>query len=117
MDRNNFTGLFLILLIIVVSVYLLRPSEEELKREQLLQNSIARAKSAPNAQVADTLTNNNSVLDTTQAVAVQDSVSATGPFGAAKNGSQRIITLENELIKVNISNKGRSEERRVGKEQ
>jgi len=106
MDRNTFTGLFLMLLIIVGSVYLLRPSEEELKREQLLQDSIARAKSAPAAQVADTQTNNNSVLDTTQAVAVQDSVSATGPFGAAKNGSQRIITLENELIKVNISNKG-----------
>src|SRR5690606_11224028 len=106
MDRNTFTGLFLMLLIIVGSVYLLRPSEEELKREQLLQDSIASAKSAPAAQVADTQTNNNSVLDTTQAVAVQDSVSATGPFGAAKNGSQRIITLENELIKVNISNKG-----------
>lgn len=105
MDRNTFTGLFLMLLIIVGSVYLLRPSEEEIKREQLLQDSIARAKSV-SAQVADTQSNESASLDTTQTIAAQDSVTATGPFGAAKNGTERTITLENELIKVNITNKG-----------
>ncbi|WP_118195143.1 membrane protein insertase YidC [Albibacterium indicum] len=105
MDRNTFTGLFLMLLTIVGSVYLLRPSEEEIKREQLLQDSIARAKSV-SAQVADTQSNESASLDTTQTIAAQDSVAATGPFGAAKNGTERTITLENELIKVNITNKG-----------
>src|SRR5690606_20654569 len=35
-----------------------------------------------------------------------DSIAATGPFGNSKNGNEKLITLENELIKVNITNKG-----------
>lgn len=110
MDRNTFTGLFLMLLIIVGSVYLLRPSEEELKREQLLQDSIARAKSAPAAgadtQTVNAATDSTALLDSNRVASSQDSIPATGPFGSAKNGTARTISLENELIKVNISNKG-----------
>src|SRR5690606_3158269 len=108
MDRNTFTGLFLMLLIIVGSVYLLRPSEEELKREQLLQDSIARAKSAPAAgadtQTVNAATDSTALLDSNRVASSQDSIPATGPFGSAKNGTARTISLENELIKVNISN-------------
>jgi len=102
MDKNTFTGLFLMLIIIVGSVFLMRPSEEEIKREQLLQDSIALAKTAP-AQV-NTITPSDTTVATN--AAVQDSVSATGPFGGAKNGTESLVTLENELIKVNITNKG-----------
>ena len=34
MDKNTFWGLFLILVILVGSTYLMKPSEEELKKEQ-----------------------------------------------------------------------------------
>jgi len=102
MDRNTFTGLFLMLLIIVGSVYLMRPSEEEIKKEQLLQDSIANAKTA-NAAVTTSIAANDT---TATNVLQQDSVAATGPFGNSKNGSETLTTLENDLIKVNISNKG-----------
>src|SRR5690606_8717326 len=100
MDRNTFTGLFLMLIIIVGSVYLMRPSQEEIKREQLLQDSIAQAKVAPTAAVVNNPDTNLAFVPPV------DSISATGPFGNSKNGNENIITLENELIKVNITNKG-----------
>jgi len=90
------------LLIIVGSVYLMRPSEEEIKKEQLLQDSIANAKTA-NAAVTTSIAANDT---TATNVLQQDSVAATGPFGNSKNGSETLTTLENDLIKVNISNKG-----------
>ncbi|TCK85148.1 membrane protein insertase YidC [Albibacterium bauzanense] len=105
MDRNTFTGLFLMLIIIVGSVFLMRPSDEEIKREQLLQDSIALAKT----QGVNSTTNNtvtSTAADSTLAIPTQDSIVATGPFGSSKNGSEKLITLENELLKVNITNKG-----------
>lgn len=105
MDRNTFTGLFLMLIIIVGSVFLMRPSDEEIKREQLLQDSIALAKT----QGVNSTTNNTAAsgtADSTLAIPAQDSIVATGPFGSSKNGSEKLITLENELLKVNITNKG-----------
>jgi len=100
MDRNTFTGLFLMLIIIVGSVYWMRPSEEEIKREQLLQDSIKYA------QTADSTVNTAKPIDTALSAPLQDSVSVKGPFGSSKNGNEAIIALENELIKVNITNKG-----------
>ena len=37
MDRNTFTGLFLILIILVGSTYLMQPSDEDIKREKAKQ--------------------------------------------------------------------------------
>jgi len=105
MDRNTFTGLFLMLIIIVGSVFLMRPSDEEIKREQFLQDSIALAKTQSTSPVANN-TSTSGVIDSTLAIPVQDSIVATGPFGSSKNGSEKLITLENELLKVNITNKG-----------
>jgi len=105
MDRNTFTGLFLMLIIIVGSVFLMRPSDEEIKREQFLQDSIALAKTQSTSPVANN-TATSGVIDSTLAIPAQDSIVATGPFGSSKNGSEKLITLENELLKVNITNKG-----------
>src|SRR5690606_23910139 len=104
MDKNTFTGLFLMLIIIVGSVFLMRPSDEEIKREQLLQDSIKQAQTAP-APVENSV----NLLDTASSTnALQDSIAvvATGPFGNSKAGKEAITTLENELINVNITNKG-----------
>src|SRR5690606_25226363 len=102
MDKNTFTGLFLMLIIIEGSVFLMRSTDEEIKRELLLQDSITIAKTAP-AQ-ANTITSNDTTTATN--APLQDSVIATGPFGSAKNGTESLVTIENELIKVNITNKG-----------
>ncbi len=101
MDRNTFTGLFLILIILVGSTYLLKPSSEELKKEELVQDSIARVKNhqpAAKTVTADTIAVNKP--------AVIDSTLATGPFGQSISGNDQTVVLENELIKVNISPKG-----------
>lgn len=105
MDKKTFTGLFLMLIVIVGSVFLMRPSEEEIRKEQALQDSIAGAK---NIQIN---TNNQaSPVDSSSAIAFAspelDSIALSGPFGASKVATEEILVLENELIKVNISNKG-----------
>src|SRR5690606_38146641 len=106
MDRNTFTGLFLMLIIIVGSVFLMRPSEEEIKREQLLQDSIALAKTKGANAVTNDTTAISAVDSSLIATSEPDSIIATGPFGSSKKGTEKLITLENELLKVNISNKG-----------
>src|SRR5690606_3780727 len=104
MDRNTLTGLVLIFVIIAGSFYLLQPSEEEIKRERQLQDSLASARAGienVTPQTADT-------LETAQAAATPliDSTLLSGPFGQAIAGEERIVTLENEHIKATISTKG-----------
>jgi YidC/Oxa1 family membrane protein insertase len=101
MDRNTFTGLFLILIILVGSTYLLKPSKPELDREKLVQDSIARVHSKQ--QPGKTLPADTARL--TKQVLV-DSATLAGPFGSARNGTDQPVVLENEFIKVNISPKG-----------
>lgn len=103
MDRNTFTGLFLIMVILAGSVFLMKPSEEEIKREQLLQDSLARTKDPVAKAAADSL---NATEQQAQKTPTVDSSQLAGPFGSARIGEEEIITLENELLKANISTKG-----------
>jgi YidC/Oxa1 family membrane protein insertase len=100
MDRNTFTGLFLILIIIVASTYLLKPSGEEINREKQLQDSIAAAASGKSNPISNTDTSKNITQIQT------DTASFKGPFAAARVGNNHLVTLENEHLKVNISTKG-----------
>jgi YidC/Oxa1 family membrane protein insertase len=102
MDRNTFTGLFLILIILVGSTFLMQPSDEDIKREKAKQSqdSIARVKKAESPVV---------VQDSTKTVvlpAIDSTLIKSGPFGSAQSGSNEPIVLENELLKVKISPKG-----------
>ncbi|WP_158826374.1 membrane protein insertase YidC [Mucilaginibacter lacusdianchii] len=99
MDKNTFTGLFLILVILVGSFFLMKPSADELKKEQQKQHadSLKRAGVKP-APVVKT--------DTTHQTPVVDSAALKGPFGAATAGTEQLITLENKDIRVKLSNRG-----------
>ncbi len=99
MDRNTLIGLVLIFGILIGSFYVMKPSEEEIKREQILQDSIARVKQGL-APISDSLA--------TQATAatVVDSAVLKQPFGAAQYGEEKIVTIENEKIIAKISSKG-----------
>ncbi len=99
MDRNNILGFVLIFAILAGSFYLLKPSQDEIKKEQQVQDSIKRAKEGL-APISDSL------KATVEAPKVADSVLMTQPFGAASVGTEQIVTLENELLKVNVSSKG-----------
>lgn len=98
MDRNTLTGLLLIFAIIAASVFLLKPSEEEIKKERELQ---AARNQVENVQVGDT----TAAADAAPVVEL-DSMTLAGPFGTAIQGAERFIVLENELIKATISTLG-----------
>lgn len=104
MDRNTFTGLFLILIILVGSTYLMQPSDEDIKREKAkqTQDSLARVtkrKAAPAVAIADT-------AKVVEAPAIDSTLIKSGPFGSAQSGSNEPVILENEFLKVRISPRG-----------
>src|SRR5690606_23467422 len=95
MDRNNIIGLVFIFLIFGGSFYLMKPSEAEIKLEQARQDSIAAEK---NGVVA--------VKDTTNQLVELDSAALAKPFGAAKVGQEELVTLENDILKIDLTSKG-----------
>ncbi|PWG82147.1 membrane protein insertase YidC [Pararcticibacter amylolyticus] len=99
MDRNTFTGLFLILIILIGFTYLTRPSEEEIKRERIVQDSLTRVKSGKQAPAAVQPKQKNEVP-------AVDSSLLRGPFGPANQGTEATVLLQNEHLKVNLSTKG-----------
>ncbi len=101
MDKNTYTGFFLIVLIMLGSYFLLRPSDAELKKEKLVQDSIKRAATAK-ATAAPVKT--DTVKKTVATVA--DSALLKTPFGAATIGSEKFVTLENKDLIVKLSTHG-----------
>jgi YidC/Oxa1 family membrane protein insertase len=101
MDKNTYTGFFLIILIIIGSYFLLKPSDAELKKEKLVQDSIKRATAAKTAVSpikADTIKKT--------VATIADSALLKTPFGAATIGSEKFITLENKELRVKLSTHG-----------
>jgi len=99
MDRNNIFGFILIFAILAGSFYIMKPSEDEIKKEKQLQDSLERVRNG--------VTN---VIDSSKltpaAPVLADSVLLSQPFGAASVGEEKSITLENELIAVELTSKG-----------
>lgn len=100
MDKNTYTGFILIVLIMLGSYFLLKPSDAELKKEQLVQDSIKRAKAAAAVVKA------NKPDTSKKAITVADSALKKIPFGIATVGSEQFVTLENKELRVKLSNKG-----------
>lgn len=98
MDRNTFTGLFLIMIVLAGSFYFFKPSEAELKKEQqrITADSAKKAGVKPEALAAPVATS----------APVLDSAALKGPFGANITGTEATSTLENEKLKLTFTNKG-----------
>jgi YidC/Oxa1 family membrane protein insertase len=96
MDRNTLVGLILIFVIIASSVFLLKPSDEELQKERELQ---AALKQKTTGVVTDS-------TQQTPNAPIIDSVMLAGPFGQAITGTEQFVTLENEHMVATISTKG-----------
>ncbi|HEX7366099.1 MAG TPA: membrane protein insertase YidC [Pelobium sp.] len=95
MDRNTFTGLFLILVILVGSTFLLKPSSEELKKEKITQDSIAASKKHQQTATKKTAVLTDSVVKSTNTTDT-----------ASVNFTEELSVLENNILKVTLSNKG-----------
>jgi len=100
MDRNTFTGLFLIMIILAGSFYFLKPNEAELKKAKETErlDSLKKAGVTPAQK------------DTTKTAAIAnpavDSLALKGPFGTALTGTEANTVLENENLLITLSNKG-----------
>src|SRR6476660_2864057 len=94
MDRNTFTGLFLILVILVGSTFLLKPSTEEINKEKLVQDSIAQSK--------------NGKPKTAQKPPIAPSVISPNDTAAKATliQTEELTVLENDVVKVSITNVG-----------
>lgn len=117
MDKNSAIGLTLILLIFIGFNYMNMPSEEERAEALRIQDSIATVeaqlqeldKAAIDEAVA---THANQVDSSSIAVNANDSLAVAqlkeqyGDFGAAAVGEDGIVTIENDLLAINISKKG-----------
>jgi YidC/Oxa1 family membrane protein insertase len=98
MDRNTFTGLFLIMVILGGAVFFMKPSEAEIKkeRERITADSLQKAGVKPAAAT------------TTKPAtpAKPDSTVLAGPFGANISGTEATSILENDKLKLTFSNLG-----------
>lgn len=107
MDRNSIIGIVLIALIFVLWGVLSKPSKEEIARQKHMADSIALVQSqqaSENAIKADT----SKKVDKQITDSVQNKILASqyGSFSSAAKDSQQFFVLENEKIKVTLSNKG-----------
>ncbi len=121
MDRNSLIGLVLISTLLIGYMFYMQPSAEELKQKRVrdslaLVQKEAEVKTKQQAVVVpaktDTITVGETKLADTTTTVNADSISAAnkakayGIFAPAVSGDNKIETIENELVKVNISSKG-----------
>jgi YidC/Oxa1 family membrane protein insertase len=97
MDKNTFTGLFLILIILAGSTYWMQSTDKKVATKMVQDSTIVNK----NANAAKTTSPTASAK-----VATTDSTVLRGPFGAAHAGSNQKVTLENEHLKVIIGSRG-----------
>lgn len=108
MDKNTIYGFILIALIIIGFSWLSRPNEKEQARQKQISDSIALVQQQAETQTTVS-SKNPAKTDSTpskDSTNLKVSVDSLGSFSAAANGVEKYYTLENELIKVIISNKG-----------
>lgn len=99
MDKNTIIGLVLIGLLLIGFSYFSRPSEEQMAAWQRYNDSIAvvmQQEEALRAKTAAALANEKE----------ENIVDSTATFFPALNGEEAFTTIENELVKITLSNKG-----------
>jgi len=107
MDKNTFTGLFLIMIIMGASFFFMKPDEAALKKERIQ----AHADSIKRGQIKSPAITTAKYVDTSKAkvAAVNkpvDSALLKSPFGATTIGSEKFVTIENKDIRVKLSTQG-----------
>lgn len=108
MDKNTILGFVLIALILVGFSVMNSPSKEELAHQQRYNDSVAMVEQAKQQKVQQLEQQKNATLTDTVKNAT-DSTALTdiyGPFDVAAKGSKETITLENEVVKLQISTLG-----------
>jgi len=105
MDKNTFTGLFLIMIIMGVSVFLWKPSDTDLKKQAIRIHADSVKKGLIPKTGATTPKADTTKLNPT-ATTKADSALLKQPFGMATRGAEKLITLENADIIIKLSTLG-----------
>ncbi len=103
MDRNTVIGLVLIFLIMIGFGYLTQPSKEEREAYQRKADSIARVQAAEQQKQLEDEKTRALLADS---IKLKEDAEQYGSFSNAASGSNKFITLENDLMRVTISSKG-----------
>lgn len=114
MDKNTVIGLLLIGAILIGFSIYNSPSKDEIAIQKHYRDSIEAVtklnqKAAVQEQIAKEIkAENKSLTDSASSDSIQNNIlqQKYGSFYASANGSPEVYTLENELLKVNISSKG-----------
>lgn len=114
MDKNTITGLALIFLILITFSYFNKPSESQIEAEKRQRDSIVQVAAENTRQ--EEIKAKEAQLSLQAKTAVTDSVGKAqvnnelknlyGVFSESVKGTEHFITLENNLMKIRLSNKG-----------
>ena len=99
MDKNTITGLVLIAILLVGFSFLSRPSKEQLEAQQRYYDSIAlvqQREEALKAKADAALANEKDV----------ETVDSTSLFFNARQGTDSLITIQNDVAELTLSTKG-----------
>lgn len=111
MDKNTWIGWGCIALILIGFSWYNKPSKEELAHRQHVRDSIAQVEAAKQAalQVQEELTSMSEVEELDSAgmeVLHQQLVAQFGHFAPAAEGEEKVVVLENELVRLHLQTKG-----------
>ena len=113
MDRNSIIGLLLIGLIMIASVMINKPDQVALEKQRIELESKKKTQDSLNAissskEIAEK--QNLLVRDPakTDSLINTANIDKYGAFAEAASGTKKVYTLENDLIKLNLSSKGGS---------
>ena len=109
MNKNSLIGIILILGILIGWSVWMAPSKEELaqqERQRIIQDSIFKANRVALEENAETNVVFSETTDTIQDESYEARYRNFGSFAKASEGEDKTWTLENELLKVDLSSKG-----------
>src|SRR6186713_2632458 len=105
MDRNSIIGLVLIFVILVSFAWWNQPSDEEIKQLKVKQDSTAMVNRREDS-VLNVMATQQAKADSIKVVDTAAAKSAFGTFASFSTGQETFTTIENEEIKVTLTNKG-----------
>ena len=103
MDRNTYTGLFLIMLILVGSFFYMNNENKKIMQQQHIDSLKKADYLRLHPAVKKALT---AATDSTKAVKVIDSATLKSPFGVDLVGDQKYIVIENSEMLLKVSTLG-----------
>ena len=111
MDKNSLIGIVLILGVLIGWSVWMTPSKEELAQQRHIQDSIYRANRERFVKDSISMAQAEAVMAQQQTETVKDQSYETrynqyGSFAEASVGEDKTWTLENEILKVDLSSRG-----------